>query len=495
MPDVVLEMRNIVKSFSGVYALNGINFTLGKGEIMSLVGENGAGKSTLMRILTGIYDCDGGQIIYKGKEVSFKNAKESRDSGISIIHQELNLFPNLSVAENILLENSSIRKNGMINWTVMRNEAQKIVDSLGGKFSVNEMVSELSIQDQQIVEIAKALSVKSEIIIMDEPTSALPENEVQNLFKTIRSLKNRGVSVIYVSHRLSEIFEICEAITVLRDGKVVDRLQIQDTNPKDIIHLMIGKEVHKLYPKKASEIKDTVLEVKNISDGDAVKDVSFSVKAGEILGLYGLVGSGATECPELIFGINKLAGGNIFIDGKAAGIKNPGDAIKHGIGYVPPDRHRQGIVRQLSIKVNISLSVIKKLCRKAFIMKDKEIGLTRAYMDKLKVKAVSDRQLVKFLSGGNQQKIVISKWLATEPKVLILNDPTRGVDVGAKSEIYALISELACEGKAVIITSSEMDEIIGMSDRIVIFNKGRVHSELSGESATQRALLSAATST
>lgn len=495
MPDVVLEMKNIVKSFSGVYALNGVNFSLRRGEVMSLVGENGAGKSTLMRILTGIYTCDEGQIIYKGREVAFKNAKESRDSGISIIHQELNLFPNLSVAENILLENRSIKKNGMINWTLMNNEAQKIVDSLGGKFSVNEMVSELSIQDQQIVEIAKALSVKAEIIIMDEPTSALPENEVQNLFKTIRRLKSQGVSVIYVSHRLGEIFEICEAITVLRDGKVVERLQIKDTNPKDIIHLMIGKEVQKLYPKKVSEIKDTVLEVKNISDSAAVKDVSFSVKAGEILGLYGLVGSGAVECPELIFGINKLTRGSILINGKTASIRSPRDAIRHGVGYIPPDRHRQGIIRQLSIRVNITLSSIKKLCKRTLIIKGKEIGMTNAYMRKLKVKAVNDKQLVKFLSGGNQQKIVISKWLATEPKVLILNDPTRGVDVGAKSEIYALISELACEGKAVIITSSEMDEIIGMSDRIVVFNKGRIVSELGCEDATQRALLSAATST
>lgn len=494
MSETILEMKSIVKTFSGVSALKGADLTLKKGEVMALLGENGAGKSTLMKILTGIYDFDDGEIIYKGKSVRFKNAMESRSAGIAIIHQEFNLFPNLTAAENIFLSRKEILTQGMVDWKKMNQEAQKLLDSIGGDFSATDKVSDLTVQNQQVIEIVKALSTNAEILIMDEPTSALPENEVQSLFKIIRSLQNQGVSIIYVSHRLNEVFEICQSITILRDGLPVGRMALSETNQKQVITQMIGKEVEVLYPKKDADIKDTVLEVKSIGDGQAVKEVSFNVRAGEILGLYGLIGSGATECPEVIFGINRLVNGSIYMDSKPLAIKSPGDAIRHGIAYVPPDRHRQGIIKQLSIRMNLSLVIIKSLSRRLLVRKDSEKNLIMKYIDALNIKTSGPEQKVNYLSGGNQQKVVISKWLASNPKVLIMNDPTRGVDVGAKAEIYALISDLACKGMAIILTSSEMSEILGMADRIIVFNKGKIKSMFPREEATQQALLTAAIS-
>ena len=455
MGGAILEMRGIAKAFSSVYALKNVDFTLEQGRVMALVGENGAGKSTLMRILTGIYDYDQGEICYHGKPIRFQNAMESREAGIAIIHQEFNLFPNLTAAENIFLADKSVQRRGLVDWAALNRRAQELVDSIGGTFSVLEPVQNLTVQNQQVVEIVKALAANAEILVMDEPTSALPESEVQHLFTTIRGLKERGTAIVYVSHRLNEIFEICDDITVLRDGVTAFRSQVDATTPE-------------------------------------VKDLSFSVRRGEILGLYGLVGSGATECPETLFGLVKPAAGHFYMKGQEIRLDSPAAAVGHNIAYVPPDRHRQGIIRQLSIRFNLTLSVIRRLCRGGFIQRDRERALTAEHMEKLRVKCAGEEQKVTYLSGGNQQKVVIAKWLAAEPELLILNDPTRGVDVGAKAEIYALISSLACAGLAIVITSSEIGEILGMSDRILVLNNGRVSREFARGEADQRALLSAA---
>jgi ABC-type sugar transport system ATPase subunit len=488
-------MKGIRKAFEGVPALSGVDFSLQKGEIIALVGENGAGKSTLMRILTGIYQADEGEILYDGNRVSFKNAKESSAAGIQIIHQEFNLFPNLSVMENIFLDNPGTIRHGLVDWKKARSRAEELVLSIGGEFDVGAKVSSLTVQNQQIVEIVKALATDVKVLIMDEPTSALPENEVQNLFRTVRALKERGVAIIYVSHRLNEIFEICERIAVLRDGVTVTQKPISETSQMEVISLMVGRDVGKLYPKLDNEAGEEVLRVEKLRDaGGVVKDASFTVHAGEILGLYGLIGSGATECPEMIFGLNPHTFGQITVKSKPLSKFSVPEAISKGIAYVPADRHRQGIVRQLSVRFNISLSVLDRISKGLFIQRKQEDELTRDYIHKLQIKCAGDSQVLNYLSGGNQQKVVISKWLATKPSVLILNDPTRGVDVGAKAEIYRIISELAGGGMGVVITSSDIDEILGMSDRILVFKKGEITAEVKREEATMQSLLAAAVS-
>lgn len=491
MEETILEMRGITKTFSSVYALKDAQLSLRRGRVMALVGENGAGKSTLMRILTGIYQSDAGEILYKGEKVCFQNAMESKKAGIALIHQEFNLFPNLTAAENIFLADPSICRNGLIDWHGMNEKAQKLIDSIEGTFSAADKVQDLTIQNQQVVEIVKALAADAEILIMDEPTSALPENEVQHLFTTIRGLKNRGVAVVYVSHRLNEIMEICDDITILRDGSTAFQGTIAATSQHEIVAQMIGKEIEVLYPKQESQIGEVVFEVRHLCDRNTVRDLSFTVRRGEILGLYGLVGSGATECPEALFGIAEHTG-QIFLNGREIALKTSADAVRNGIAYVPADRHREGIIRQLSLRFNLTLAVIRRLCRHGLVQAAKEQALVRDYIGKLHVKCAGPEQKVTYLSGGNQQKVVIAKWLAAQPALLILNDPTRGVDVGAKAEIYSLISELACAGLAIILTSSEIGEILGMSDRILVLNNGRGNSEFGRREATQKALLSAA---
>ena len=340
MGGAILEMRGIAKAFSSVYALKNVDFTLEQGRVMALVGENGAGKSTLMRILTGIYDYDQGEICYHGKPIRFQNAMESREAGIAIIHQEFNLFPNLTAAENIFLADKSVQRRGLVDWAALNRRAQELVDSIGGTFSVLEPVQNLTVQNQQVVEIVKALAANAEILVMDEPTSALPESEVQHLFTTIRGLKERGTAIVYVSHRLNEIFEICDDITVLRDGVTAFRSRVDATTPEEIVAQMIGREIRDLYPKEEAAIGGEVFRVEGLSDGNTVKNLSFSVRRGEILGLYGLVGSGATECPETLFGLVKPAAGHFYMKGQEIRLDSPAAAVGHNIAYVPPDRHR-----------------------------------------------------------------------------------------------------------------------------------------------------------
>lgn len=491
----IIEMKGICKAFGGVSALGGVDISIHRGEVVALVGENGAGKSTLMRILTGIYQMDAGEIFYNGKPVSFRNAKEAGAAGIQIIHQEFNLFPNLSVAENIFLDNESILRHGLVNWKQVRERAAELVRSIGGDFNVTEKVANLTVQNQQIVEIVKALAGDAKVLIMDEPTSALPESEVQNLFRTIRALKARGVAIVYVSHRLNEIFEICDRIAVLRDGVTVAQKPICETSDVEVINLMVGRDVGKLYPKLESAVGPEVLAVQGLQDADGVvKNVSFGVRSGEILGLYGLIGSGATECPDMIFGLCAHTLGTVSVRNAALKKLSVPEAIRRGIAYVPADRHRQGIIRQLSVRFNITLSILRRISGRLLIRRGQEDAVVREYIDKLHIKCANDAQELNHLSGGNQQKVVISKWLATRPDVLILNDPTRGVDVGAKAEIYRIISELAAGGMGVVITSSDIDEILGMSDRILVFKKGQIVKEVGWREATTVSLLAAAVS-
>lgn len=491
----VIEMRGICKAFGGVPVLKGVDFELGAGEIVALVGENGAGKSTLMRILTGIYAKDGGEILYAGQPVSFRNAKEASAAGIQIIHQEFNLFPNLSVTENIFLDHPQMVRHGIVDGKRARSRAAELVAAIGGDFDVDEKVGSLTVQNQQIVEIAKALACDAKVLIMDEPTSALPESEVQKLFRTIRALKAQGVSIIYVSHRLNEIFEICERIAILRDGVTIRQARLSETNRDEVIHMMVGREVGRLYPKSEERFGQDCLTVNGLRDsGNVVRGVTFGVRAGEILGLYGLIGSGATECPEMIFGLAEHTQGEVAVKGVPLRKLSVREAIRRGIAYVPADRHRQGIVRPLSVRFNISLAVLKRISGRLLIRRAQEDALVEEYIQKLSIRCAGDSQSLEHLSGGNQQKVVISKWLATRPDVLILNDPTRGVDVGAKAEIYRIISELAGEGMAVVITSSDIDEILGMSDRILVFRKGTIVREVSHGEADMASLLAAAVS-
>lgn len=494
MGEIILEMKGIAKSFGAVQALENVNFVLKKGEVMALVGENGAGKSTLMRVLSGIYTADAGEVWYKGEKIQFKNPKDAKKLGIAMIHQEFNLFPNLTVAENIFLESKEVLDHGFVSWKKMQKKAQVLMETVGGKFSVDEKIEQLSVQNKQLVEIMKALACDAEILIMDEPTSALPENEVKNLFATIRKLQSSGVSIVYVSHKMNEIQEICERITILRDGVTIQCAEISEITQQQVITLMIGKEISVLYPKLPTKLGDVVLEAEDIGDGNAVESVSFSLRKGEILGMYGLMGSGATELPELLFGLMPLTQGTISIHGQKIGLKSPENAIAQGIGYIPADRHTQGLIKSLDIRTNISLAAIRDLSTHTVINRVEENALIETYAQRLNLKYASSQQLVNSLSGGNQQKIVIAKWLATNPEILVLNDPTRGVDVGAKTEIYRLISELASQGMAIIITSSEMGEIQGMSDRIMVFNKGRIKAEFTPQEATQKNLLTAAIS-
>ena len=489
----IIEMKSIRKSFGSVPVLKGTDFSIEKGEVVALVGENGAGKSTLMRILTGIYERDEGEILFEGRPVSFRSAKEAGAAGIQIIHQELNLFPNLSVAENIFLDNPEMVHGGLVDQKSARKRAEELVRSIGGEFDVNEKVSTLTVQNRQIVEIVKALAGKARVLIMDEPTSALPENEVQNLFRTIRALKAEGVAIVYVSHRLNEIFEICDRIAVLRDGMTIAQKAVADTSSDEVISLMVGHNVGHLYPKQESTPGEEVLAVKNLCDPDeVVRDLSFSVHAGEILGLYGLIGSGATECPEMIFGLCDHVRGSVHVKGQALPKLTVVQAIRHGIAYVPADRHKQGVIRPLSVRFNLSLAILRRISGRLLIRSRQETTIVNEYIDKLKIRCADDRQALEHLSGGNQQKVVIAKWLAAAPAVLILNDPTRGVDVGAKAEIYRIIGELAAAGMGVVITSSDIDEILGMSDRILVFKKGRIVQQVARKDATMAGLLAAA---
>lgn len=489
----ILKMTNIVKEFPGVKALDGVNLELYEGTVMALMGENGAGKSTLMKILSGVYKKDGGKIFYKGIEEDIKGPKDATEKGIAIIHQELNLLPDLSIGENIFLGREP-KKGFRIDFTKLHEESDKLLNKLNVNTSSKELVKSLSIGQQQMIEIAKALSLDAKIIIMDEPTDALTDKETESLFKVINELKEEGKSIVYISHRLKEIFEICDSITVLRDGKYVGEEKIENLDEDKMIEMMVGRKLTDQFPRLDVKMGETILKVENLNN-EYVKDINFEVKAGEILGISGLMGAGRTELAKTIYGHIRKTSGNIIVKGKMVEAKSCKDGLKHRIAYVSEDRKGDGLILDLSVKENMTISSLDRISSLFKINKKQEDERVKSYIDRIRIKTPSQDQLIRNLSGGNQQKIAIAKALMTHPDVLILDEPTRGVDVGAKKEIYDLINEFKSQGKAVIMISSEMPEILGLSDRILVLSHGMITGEFDIKDATQEAILKCAVET
>ncbi|MED1469998.1 sugar ABC transporter ATP-binding protein [Bacillus salipaludis] len=495
----ILMMKAVTKRFSGVKVLENVNIELYKGEVHALMGENGAGKSTLMKIMAGVYQPDGGTIEYKSQEVHWNNPMEARNKGISVIHQEISLSPNLSVGENIMM-GTTFKKNrlGLIKWNDIYEKAAQVLKSIGSSLDPRADVSTLSVAQQQMVEIARALSLNSEILIMDEPTASLTDKEIEKLFGIIEELRRKGVAIVYISHRMDEIFKISNRFTVLRDGQWVTSGPISDTNPENLVKLMVGRELNELFVRERSESvvrskQKPVLELKNVSDKKVVKGISLKIYPGEIVGLAGLVGAGRTELVRTIFGLSELSEGQIILNGKQVHIKSPIDAIKLGIAHVPESRKEQGLLPNLSVKENILMAQLKTY-RKFKLLQYKQMNRDAdQYIKELGIRTASKEQNVMGLSGGNQQKVVIAKWLSIGPKILLLDEPTRGVDIGAKTEIHKIISKLAKQGLAVLMISSELPEILGVSDRILVIHEGKLKADLSRDEATQEKIMYYAT--
>jgi len=494
MGDLILSMKGITKSFSGVAALKNAALDLKAGEVVALMGENGAGKSTLMKILTGIYSKDSGEIKYMGQEVCFKGPAESEEAGISIVHQELNMMNDLTVAQNLFIGREEM--NGfLIDDKKMNEKARELFKVLKIDINPAEKIGNLTVGKQQMVEIAKAISSKAKVIIFDEPTAALTDSEIEELFKVIRDLKKQGTGMVYISHRMDEINVISDRVIVMRDGEYVGTLITKECSKDDIIKLMVGRAIFG-EPKTASNVaKDApvVLKCENLNRGKAVKDVSFELRKGEILGFSGLMGAGRTEVARLIFGADKKDSGKIFINGKEVSINTPEDAVAHGIGYLSEDRKRYGLIVDKSVEENTVISSLNDFVKGIFIDKAKSKEVSQKYVESLKTKTPSVSQLVKKLSGGNQQKVVIAKWLVKNSDILIFDEPTRGIDVGAKSEIYALMERLAKEGKSIIMISSELPEVLRMSDRVIVMCEGRITGILDIAEANQEVIMQSAT--
>ena len=494
MGDIILTMKDIDKSFPGVHALDHVNFEVRKGEVHALMGENGAGKSTLMKVLTGIYTKDSGSIIFEGKEVEFHNTREAQDAGIVIVHQELNMLGHLTVAQNIFI-GREFKKGIRIDDKKMNEEAAKLFERLHIDIDPTETMSNLTVGKQQMCEIAKAISHEAKVIIFDEPSAALTESEIEELFKIIRDLRKQQLGIVYISHRMDEIKVITDRVTVMRDGGYVGTLITNECTKDDIINMMVGRVIYE-DPKTESTVpKDApvVLEVEHLNAGRMVQDVSFELRKGEILGFSGLMGAGRTETARAIFGADPKTGGNIYINGEKVEINTPQDAVKCGIGYLSEDRKRFGIVVQKSVAENSTMASMENFIKGLFINKAKENKVAQEYVESLATKTPGVDQLVVNLSGGNQQKVVIAKWLIRNCDILIFDEPTRGIDVGAKNEIYKLMNRLAEEGKSIIMISSEMTEILRMSDRIVVMCEGRKTGEIDISEASQEIIMNMAT--
>lgn len=496
MSEPLLSMQDVSKSFPGVKALSQVKLELNSGEVLALVGENGAGKSTLMKILTGIYSKDEGDIYFKGKELDVKSPKEAQEIGVSMIHQELNLMRDLTVAENIFIGREP---KGAFNFFLkdkdLNIKAQELFDRLKLDLNPKEKVGNLTVAKMQMVEIAKALSFNSEIIIMDEPTTALTETEIDALFVTINNLREDGVGIIYISHRMDELKRISDRITVMRDGAYVDTLKTDEVDMNKVIQLMVGRQVYiESKPTVSSDEKETVLEVKNLSTKNLLKDVSFELKKGEILGFSGLMGAGRTEVARALFGADPISAGSVILNGNEVKFKNPTQAVRSGIGYLSEDRKHFGLLVDMDVKSNMTLPTIRDYSSSSiFVSANKVEKVANKYVDSLSIKTPSVHQEIKFLSGGNQQKVVIAKWLLRDCDILIFDEPTRGIDVGAKGEIYKLIDDLAASGKSIIMISSELPEILRMSHRIIVMAEGSITGELTSEEATQEKIMEYAT--
>ena len=488
-----IEMKGIDKSFGSNQVLKDAGFVLADGEVHALMGENGAGKSTLMKILTGVYTKDAGTIYVDGREVNYKNLQEAEKAGIVFIHQELNVLYDLTVEENLFIGKEIKGKFGFCNQKAMRKKAEEALGRLGVHISPAEVMSNLSVGQQQMIEICKALMVDAKVIIMDEPTAALTQSETLVLFDVIRSLKKQGISIVYISHRMEEIFELCDRISVLRDGTYIGTKNISETNMNEIVKMMIGREIGERYPVRNCKIGDTVLKVKDLTSSGVFHNVSFEVKAGEVLGVSGLMGAGRTEIMQAIFGNLHCDSGSIEINGKEVYIKSPIQAMKCGIGFITEDRKVEGLMLEESIEKNIALANLPRVSNHHVMDRKKEDDLVKKGIEELHIKCFGPDHECNNLSGGNQQKVVFAKWIYTDPKILILDEPTRGVDIGAKKEIYTIINELAAKGVAIIMVSSELPEVLGMSDRIMVVREGEVRGIIGREEANQENIMTLAT--
>ena len=490
----LLSLRGASKTFGPVIALADGTIDIRPGEIHALVGENGAGKSTLVKILAGVHAPDGGEFVVNGEPVSFRTPADSKAAGISVIYQEPTLFPDLSVAENIFIGRQPKGAAGLISRGEMRRQARALFDTLGVPIDPDRIAEGLSIADQQIIEIAKAISLDANVLVMDEPTAALSGVEVERLFGVARGLRDKGTGILFISHRFDEVFALCDRITVMRDGRYIAVHTTADVTVPQIVREMVGRDVDALYPKEDAVIGDTVLRVEGLGRAGVFQNISFEVRSGEIVGLAGLVGAGRTEVARAIFGIDRYDTGQVTLHGKALKPHSPQAAIEAGIGFVPEDRRKQGLVMDLSVAKNATLTLRNRLARFGLISGSRETSAANDWSGRLRVKTGSQQYAVSTLSGGNQQKVVLAKWLATEPTLLIVDEPTRGIDVGTKAEVHRLISDLAGRGIAIIMISSELPEVLGMADRILVMHEGRITAELPRAEATAELVMHAATS-
>ena len=488
----IVRMEHITVEFPGVKALDDVSFSLEPGEVHILLGENGAGKSTLMKVLSGVYKRNAGIVYVDGQEVNFAGTREAKAAGVNIVHQELNLIPYLTVAENIFLGREP-KQAGVVAWKKLYQDAQAVLDRLGVDLPAKTILRKLSVAQQQMVEIAKCVSQNSKVIIFDEPTSSLTDKEIDALFRIIGDLKAQGVGVVYISHRFEEIKRIGDRATIMRDGRYIGTVDVADTPVETMIQMMVGRELNEMFPKIQVPIGDVVFEARDFSTKDKLSHCSLSVRRGEILGLAGLMGAGRTELARAIIGADPITSGEVYLDGKKLRIHSPQDAVRQGIGLLPEDRKNHGLVLGMSVSENITLASLKKTMQGGVLNAKNEEKAAQKYRDALNVKTPHLKQKVKFLSGGNQQKVVIGKWLMTGGKVLIFDEPTRGIDVAAKAEIYRIMGELARDGMAIIMISSELPEVLGMSDRIVVMCGGTVAGEMDRAEATQEKIMHLAT--
>ena len=488
-----IEMKGINKSFGSNQVLKDAGFLLKDGEVHALMGENGAGKSTLMKILTGVYTKDAGTILVDGVEVNYKNPQEAEKAGIVFIYQEINSLFDLTVEENLFMGKEITKGFGICDKKAMRAKAQEVMDRLGVSIPIDAVMGDLSVGQQQMVEICKALMVDAKVLIMDEPTAALTQSETEVLFEVMKGLVEKGVSIVYISHRMEEIFELCDRITILRDGSYIGTEYIKDITMDDVVKMMIGREIGERFPQRDVTLGEEVIRVENLSHPRYFKDVNFSVRAGEVLGVSGLMGAGRTEVMHAIFGNMEGATGKIFIDGKEVSITNPREAIAAGIGFITEDRKTEGLLLEKPISDNIEVANLKKVSIRNILNPKKQVELVKKGIEEFRIKCFGPQHECHNLSGGNQQKVVLAKWIYKEPKILILDEPTRGVDIGAKKEIYSVINDLAAKGVAVILVSSELPEVLGMSDRIMVVHEGHVTGIIDAATADQEKVMTLAT--
>ena len=489
----IVELVDISKQFGAVHALSNAQLELYPGEVHALLGENGAGKSTLVKILGGIHRPDTGVVKIAGEVVDLHSPAQSQHLGIAVIHQEPTLFPDLNVAENIFMGRHPRDKFGRVNWKQMYRDVESLLVSLDVQLSVSTPAKGLSVADQQLVEIAKALSLNARVLVMDEPTAALSAHEVEKLFAITRQLRQRGVAILFVSHRLEEVFALSDRVTIMRDGAHVITAPTSTFTSDDIIRHMVGRELTALFPKGDAEIGEVILDVRHLTREGAFRDVSFQLRRGEILGFSGLIGAGRTEVARVLFGIDRADVGEIRINDKLVHISSPNAAMRNGLAYVPEDRRQQGLVMDFSISANMTLPILQQFSRLGIVSRSREHDVATDYSQQLQVRSAGINQLVKALSGGNQQKVVLAKWLITNPSILILDEPTRGVDVGAKAEVHRIVSDLAAKGLAIILISSELPEVLAMADRILVMHEGRLTGAFDRAEANQENVMFAAT--